>query len=75
MGGHQYDAGKVLAAFVEALDAFQVEVVGRLVKYHEVGLLQHHATEHATHFFTSAQYICFLHDIIAAEQHFTEKAA
>ncbi len=71
----QYDARKRNATFVEALNAFQIEVDGWLVKNNAVGILQHHAADHAAHFFAPAQHGCFFQDIVAAEEHLAQKAA
>ena len=74
MRGQEHNAGESLAAFVEALDALEVEVVGRLVKHNEIRVLQHHPAEHTTHFLSTAEDICFLHDVVTAEQHLTQEA-
>src|SRR5690606_9304000 len=71
----QHYSGEYLTAFVEALNAFKIEVVGRLVENDYVGVLQHHATDHTTNFFTTTQYIGLFHDVVTTEQHFSKETA
>jgi hypothetical protein len=70
MGCHQYNPWEIDTAFIETLDALQIKVVGRLIKNNTVGILEHHAAHHAPYFFSPAQDLCFLGNIISTEQHF-----
>ena len=73
MTGKQNDAFVVGTLFVETLDTLEVEVIGRLIEQDHIRILQHHSADHATHFLTTTKNICFLHNIIAAEKHFSKK--
>ena len=75
MRGQQNDTGEGITTFVEALDAFQVKVVGGLVKNNNIRILQHHPADHATNFFSSAEHIGLLHDIVPAEEHLSQETA
>ena len=48
-------------------------MVGGFIQQHHIGILEHHAAEHATHFFSPAEHAHFLHHFVAAEQHFSEE--
>ena len=54
MRTNQYDAFEIGHAFVESLDGFQVKVICRFIKDYHVGILQHHAADHATNLFSAA---------------------
>src|SRR5262249_46029115 len=56
-------------------NTFQVKVISRLIKNDTVRVLQHHTTNHTTHFFTSAQHFCFLHYIVTTKQHSSQNSA
>ena len=60
MCGQQNDPRKSHHAVVKSDDAFQVEMVSRLVQHQHIGILQHHLADHAAHFFTPAQYVGLL---------------
>ena len=71
---HQNYTRKRLAAFIKALDAFQVKVIGWLVKQNHVRVLQHHAAHHAAHFLTTAQHVCLLHNVVSGKQHLAQES-
>ena len=57
MGNHKQAAGSAREVFLEPLDHFEVEVVGRLVEYHQVGLLDEHRCKGHAFFLPSRQFL------------------
>ena len=73
--GHQNDSLERDERIVECLDRFQIEVVRRRVQYQRVGLLDHHARDHAAHLLASGKHVHPLVDLVAAEKHLAQIAA
>ena len=64
---HQDYALEVNQSVVERLNGFEVEVVGRRVENHTVGVLEHHTGYHTTHLFTAGEHVCLLDNLLAGE--------
>ena len=63
-----------LQRVVERLDGFEVQVVRGRVEDEAVGIGQHHARNHATHFLASREDAHLLQELFAREKHAAEEA-
>ena len=75
VGDEQDGALGFLQGEVEGVAGFEVEVVGGLVEYEDVGLLQHELAEEEAGGLAAGERIGHLHALFAAEEHATEDAA
>ena len=57
---------------VEGLDRLKVEVVGRGVEHHDIGIAYHHAGDHAPNLFASRKHIGLFKDLLSRKEHLSE---
>ena len=56
-------------------DRFEIQVVGRLIKYKHIGAGQHHARQHAANPLAAGEDGSFFHRFFARKKHSSEEAA
>lgn len=64
---------KLHQTIVDRGDRLEVEVVGWLVEYEDVGPVEHHPREHAAHLLATGEHLHRLVDIVAGEEHPAQK--
>ncbi len=67
-------AGIVLKREVQRLDRLHVQVIGRLVHNHDVGLLQNQSSKHQATLLTTRSHLDGFFGVIARKQHASERA-
>ena len=75
MADEDQRARVVLQRQVECFDRFHVEVVGRLVHQHDVGLAEDQLAEQHAALFTPGNHLHRFADFVVGEQHAAEGAA
>jgi ABC-type multidrug transport system ATPase subunit len=69
-----YVTSDEVKAVRERLNGFKIEVIGRRIEYHHIGILKHHARYHTTHLLSSRKHACFLVNLFTCKQHLAQIA-
>ena len=67
--------GESSHAIVERGNAFQIQMVRRLIENEEIRAAEHHLGNHAAHLLAAGEYLDLLIDVITREQHAAEEGS
>ena len=74
VAGEDHVVLKGLQAVVQGRDALQIQMVGRLIQYEEIGPRKHHPAQHAPHLLAAGENLCRLVYVVAGEEHSSEES-